>query len=147
MTPRRTGRGPKMPGRPTTNERGQSLVELAIVIPLLLLLLMGTVDVGRIYFTYIALEEAAQEGSIYASYDPTATDAISARVRTSSNHAEVVNATIPTPVCTTSPAPGTVAVTASYDLELLTPIVAQILGGTVHLSATFTGTNFKGICP
>lgn len=128
------------------SESGQSLVELALTIPLLLLLLIGVVDVGRIIFTYIALGDAAQEGAIYSAHEATSTSAIINRVRSSSNHAEVTGSSVSV-VCSVSPAPGTVAVTAGYDLQLLTPIAGQILGGTVHLSATFTGTNFKEQCP
>jgi Flp pilus assembly protein TadG len=126
--------------------RGQALVELTLVLPLLLLMLMGVVDVGRIVFTYLALEDAVQEGALYASYEPAQASAIVARVRSSSNHAEVVGATVPVPVCATTPAPGTVSVTATYDLPLLTPVGSQLFGGSIHLSATFIATNFKGSC-
>lgn len=124
---------------------GQALAEFALVLPLLLLLLMGLIDLGRITFTYIALEDAAQEGAIYAAHEPTDESAIIDRVKTSSNHGEVVGATV-TVTCTTSPAPGTVTVTASHDIAILTPIGSEIFGGTFHLSATFIGTNFKGAC-
>lgn len=132
--------------RRSDHARGQALVELALVLPLLLLMFMGLVDIGRIVFTYIALEDAVQEGALYASYEPVPASAIIARVRTSSNHAEVTGATVPAPVCTTSPAPGTVTVTASYNLPLLTPVGSQLFGGSIQLSATFIGTNFRGTC-
>ena len=51
-------------------EQGQSLVELALSLTLLLLLLGGAIDLGRMFFTYIALRDAAQEGAIYGSYCP-----------------------------------------------------------------------------
>jgi Flp pilus assembly protein TadG len=131
--------------RPRDRRRsGQAIVELAIVLPLLLLLLTGVVDVGRAVFTYIALEDAAQEGSMYAAHEPLSESAVRSRVRTSSNHNEVTAATVSL-VCTASPEPGTVTVTASYDLPLITPI-AQLFGGKVALTATRIGTNFKGRC-
>ncbi len=49
------------------NERGQSLVEMAISLMFLLILVAGVVDLGRAFFTYIALRDAAQEGAAYAS--------------------------------------------------------------------------------
>lgn len=131
--------------RPRTQDRGQSLVELALVLPILLLLLAGVIDVGRILFTYIALTDAAQEGAIFAAHEPTSSGTIVDRVRTSSNHGEVTSASVLV-ACTASPAPGTVSVTVSHRLSLLTPVVSQILGGTVELSATVTGTNFKATC-
>ena len=52
-------------------ERGQSLTELALMMVFLLLLVAGIVDIGRAFFTYIALRDAAQEGAIFASYQPS----------------------------------------------------------------------------
>ena len=45
------------------SERGQSLVELALVLPLLILLLAGMADLGRAFFSYIEITNAAQEGT------------------------------------------------------------------------------------
>lgn len=48
-------------------EQGQSLVELAMSLVVLLILIAGLVDLGRAFFTYIALRDAAQEGASYAA--------------------------------------------------------------------------------
>ena len=48
-------------------ENGQSLVEMALSMTLLLILLAGVVDLGRAFFTFIALRDAAQEGASYAA--------------------------------------------------------------------------------
>lgn len=125
-------------------QRGQALVELAIVTPLLLLLFCGAVDGGRILFTYIALEDAAQEGALFYSFEPTASlAAVEARVRSSSNHPEVVNATVTKSACSAT----TISVTATYSLPIITPIAGQIFGGTFAMSATRVGTNLAGPCP
>jgi Flp pilus assembly protein TadG len=44
---------------------GQALVELAIVLPLLIILCMGAVDFGRLYYHFIAVESAAAAGAQY----------------------------------------------------------------------------------
>lgn len=41
----------------------QSMVEFALVAPLLLLLLFGIVDFGRVIYTYITLDQAVNEGA------------------------------------------------------------------------------------
>jgi len=51
-------------------ERGQSLVEFALMLPVLLIMLMGTLDIGRMYFAYIAIQNAAGEGALYAAIHP-----------------------------------------------------------------------------
>lgn len=56
--------------QPDEKEKGQSLLEMAVSMIVLLMLLGGIVDFGRLFFTYIALREAAQEGATYASICP-----------------------------------------------------------------------------
>lgn len=53
--------------RKREKESGQSLVEMAMSIVFLTILVAGVVDLGRAFFTYIALRDAAQEGAAYAS--------------------------------------------------------------------------------
>lgn len=48
-------------------ERGQSLVETAVVVPILLLLIAAVIDFGRAFDTYIVLTNAAREGARFAS--------------------------------------------------------------------------------
>jgi Flp pilus assembly protein TadG len=43
------------------DESGQSMVEMALVLPVLLLLLVGILDFGRIFYSYSHLHMAAQE--------------------------------------------------------------------------------------
>ena len=49
------------------SERGQSLVELAISLVILLYLLSGAVEFGILFFQYVQLRDAAQEGALYGS--------------------------------------------------------------------------------
>jgi hypothetical protein len=46
---------------------GQSLVEFALVLPLLLLLILGAMDIGKIITTKIAVTNAAREGANFIS--------------------------------------------------------------------------------
>ena len=55
-------------------ERGQSLVETAIVFPILLLLLAAVVDFGRAFDAYIVLTNAAREGARWGSVNPELTE-------------------------------------------------------------------------
>jgi Flp pilus assembly protein TadG len=50
--------------------RGQSLVELALILPLLPLLLFGAADVGRAFFYQARLTNAVKEGAFYGAYSP-----------------------------------------------------------------------------
>ena len=52
-------------------ERGQSLVETALVVPFLLLLLAVVVDAARAFDAFIVLTNAAREGARFASLEPS----------------------------------------------------------------------------
>ena len=43
--------------RNKSEEQGQSLVEMAVALVMLLLLVGGIVDIGRAYFTYMAMRD------------------------------------------------------------------------------------------
>lgn len=56
-------------------ERGQSIVEMAFVLPILLLLLVFIVDVARAFDAQIVLANAAREGARFATLEPSPTQA------------------------------------------------------------------------
>ncbi len=47
-------------------ERGQSLVEFALLVPAFAMLTMGALDAGRLFHAYLSLENGAREAAIYA---------------------------------------------------------------------------------
>ena len=59
-----------MPTKHPAHERGANIVEAAIVIPLLLIILVGVIDMGRAYFTYISIINAAREGARWGVMHP-----------------------------------------------------------------------------
>src|SRR3954451_20440555 len=56
--------------------RGQALVEFALVLPILLLMIFGIVDAGRLIFTYNTISNAARDGARVAivNQSPSGTD-------------------------------------------------------------------------
>src|SRR6266478_5690021 len=69
-------------GQRMRNQRSQSMVEFAIVAPLLLILIFGIVDFGRVIYIYVTLNQAVNEAVRVAIRDspllPTNTDVESA---------------------------------------------------------------------
>jgi hypothetical protein len=57
------------------NERGQGLVEFALILPLLLLMIFGAVDIGRAVFAYSTLMNSVTSGARAAivKYGPSPT--------------------------------------------------------------------------
>jgi Flp pilus assembly protein TadG len=56
------------------NRKGAAIVEFALVVPLLLLLLWGIVDIGRAFYTLNNLASAVREGARSAAVMATAPD-------------------------------------------------------------------------
>ncbi len=52
-------------------EDGSSLIELAALLPVLILLLLGAVDLGSAYYTALEVSSAAATGALYGSQKPT----------------------------------------------------------------------------
>jgi hypothetical protein len=57
-------------------EKGQSLVELVIVLPLLLLFLAGVFDVGRAMQTYVVMVNASREAALRGAAGETDTNTL-----------------------------------------------------------------------
>lgn len=151
------------------NERGQSLVELAISLIMLLTLLAGAVDFGMALYSYVSLRDAAQEGALYASIDPLNETEISSRVASSSsspvdlaNDLEetgegvtviiiTTSGEIPVASATTSNAcegnGAAVRVEVSYRYHLIMPLLPEILGVTeIPLTASVTDAILQPPC-
>ncbi len=117
-------------------ERGQSLVEVAITLPILILLVMGILDLGRAYYASITLADAAAEGAAYAALHPSKTVQIIERVADGSNPLVVIeteNISVYAPDTT----PGRpITVTIQYDYQVLTPLInAMVEDGKIEMTA------------
>ena len=118
-------------------EKGQAMVEFALVLPVLLVLLCGIIDFGWLYYNQITLNNAAREGARYAviHYNP-ATDwkgAAESRMLTSLAGVSSAAAIVSDPVEQQI----TASVTASP--RILTGFTSTILGKrTLELHASCT---------
>lgn len=61
--------------------RAQSMVELALVLPIMILVVMGLVEFGRALFIYTVVSNAAREGVRAGLVDPTNTAWVEDRIR------------------------------------------------------------------
>jgi hypothetical protein len=129
------------------------MVELALTITLLMVLLAGTIDLGRAFFTWLALRDAAQEGASYGSIYPNRLDMIRARVY--DNLEQVVN-NPRTDVDVNigyidHPCLGnTIIISVDYpDFPLSMPFLGTIIGSqTLSIHATINDSILKPmVCP
>lgn len=135
------------------DERGQSMVELAVSLVFLLTLIAGVVDLGRAFFTHIALRDAAQEGALYGSIDAdTKSDAdVETRVEdVLSDRVDPADLTVTvTPSLSSSSCAGdTIQVTVTFDnFPITMPFLGAVIGQQVDLSANVVDTILSPPCP
>ena len=135
-----------MIGRLRASARGLAEVEFVAILPLLLLLAVGVVDLGRGLIAYSELEQAAQEGAIYGSFAPSDPALIETRIRTSSDGMVDMSDAGPVTIAVECPdADAKIRVRLTYALQLVTPIVSDMFGGTIQLATQSVGTNFTDL--
>jgi Flp pilus assembly protein TadG len=147
--------------RNLNRERGQSLVELAISLLVLLYLLCGAVEFGLAFFQYVQLRDAAQEGALYGSMDPADTANIEARVRGASNSPinladpglvgidlKIDGGAVATAVGNhTACESHALQVTVSFSHTVFMPFMSRIIGPQIPLNAVVTDTILSPTCP
>ena len=156
------------------SERGQSLVELGISLLILLYLLSGAAEFGVLFFQFVQLRDAAQEGALYGSMNPLSTqwDDIELRARAASNSpvdladvsvvdisvfVENKDTAVKTLVWKNGAVQGAttfaceghgIEVLVEYDHQIFMPFMPKILGSNIiPLSATVTDTILSPVCP
>jgi len=148
----------KHPLRAHGREAAQSLVELAVALPVMILILLGTIDFGMAIFSYAVLLDSAQEGALYGSFNPDNKAEIENRARNISPRAD--DAVFSSPInlrdkdhvqvsvktfggaCqgTSSGLANSVQVKVSYKYPLIMPFTQPILGSP-SIALTGTATN------
>lgn len=124
-------------------ERGQSLVEIALSLPILLVLLIGLVEMARAWNVRQVMTNSAREGARLAVV-ATAVDEddVIARVESYLADADLDPALWTVTVVGMSPISGTastVSVTYDYSFVVLGPVV-DLLGASTTIPGTITMT-------
>jgi hypothetical protein len=130
------------------------VVEFALIVPIALLLMGAALDLGRLFYAQVAIENAAREGAFFGSANPrcdTATRAFCAdpdtaewRVRNEAVGLDGLNVAFTcssggTPVSMTSCQAGdTYQAVVSTGFGLVTPLLLPIVGSNINLEASAT---------
>ena len=133
----------------SATSRGQSLVEFALVLPVLLLLLVITVDFGRVYLGWVTLNNVVREAANFAAENPMAWGGTSTNLTAYTNLITNDAAGIDCALPTTLPAPvfpnvadlgnaigmpATVTITCRF--SPITPIISSVLRNSVPITAS-----------
>jgi Flp pilus assembly protein TadG len=139
--------------------RGQSLVEFALVLPILAIIFLGAVDLTRAFYYYIVLENATREAArVLIDYPYQFDDSVAcaAAIREAQGYiAPALSCSGGSPTVTISPAvdltanpphrlPGRrpVTVTATTTFKPMTIFLQQFIGTTITIRASTTLTTW-----
>jgi PKD repeat protein len=144
------------PARRRRRARAQALVEFALILPVFLFLVVMTLDFGRLFFSYVQIDNAAREGANFGQGAPTDTVGITARVEQETNAqaqrgegaltvttscANSVGGPIVCSAATGGAGPGnTITVTVHLPFTFLTPLMNDFFGGSLGVDAAATAT-------
>lgn len=113
------------------NEKGQSLTEFALLVPLLLLLICGIVDFGRVMYGYLHLNMAAQETVRLGGLGKTDAE-MTAFARSYVHLGDSANLRIAiTPGQTSRVSGQYIKVTLEYPMVLATPFLSRLFAPPV----------------
>lgn len=147
-------------------EKGQSLIELAVTLPIILLILLGTIDFGMALFSYSILRDAAQEGALYASFNPSNEAEIENRARNILPRGDEIVFSSPVDLRNTDSVSvlidavgndcqgatrgvaNTIEVSVVYQYPILMPIAGQIIGSdTITITGFASNVILQPPCP
>ena len=118
------------------NVRGQAVIELALVLPLLLIVVFGITEFGRAWMAMNVLTSAAREGCRLAVVTGPDVGAVTARVQEVCDAARIV----PTSIDVVGPDPmdtsRRVSVTVEADFQVVTGNLLGPFSGIIPLQAT-----------
>ncbi|MBM6619514.1 TadE/TadG family type IV pilus assembly protein [Bacillus suaedaesalsae] len=119
-------------------ERGQSLVEMALLLPVLLLILVGIIDFGRLLYSYSHLHMATQEtvrlGGLGKS-DSEITQFAKEYIHLSEPGTLTVSIS---PNESNRESGDYVTVSLQYPIELLTPLLSEVIPNPIQLKTDST---------
>ena len=123
----------------TRRDRGAVAVETALVMPVLLLVIFGAVDFGRLLNAQISLTQAAREGARWAALGQSGA---SVRVVTAAPGLSPAPTSVVTGCPAGAPLSANATVVASYTFSFITPFgaISGLLGGTSPGNLTLTST-------
>ncbi len=120
------------------DQRGQAMVELAITLPLLLLLLCGIIEMSWICANKLLIANLCRESARYGiTYAVDNADMIRTRVLEMST--DYMRDELDVDVSYTKPADfrdGDLVVNVGYDMPTITPIMGAVIGNTFHIEST-----------
>jgi Flp pilus assembly protein TadG len=117
------------------NEKGQSIVEFALLLPILILIIMAIIEFGLLLNTYLALNNASREGARIGIVGGTDAQIQNTVLTTSPTLESRYISVVITPSQASRKAGDTLKVTVYYQYHTIIPIIGNIINNIVNLNA------------
>lgn len=117
------------------DEKAQAMVEMALVLPLLVLLSLGVFDLGRVFGSYLIVNNLAREGARYGAVGHTDSE-IEAAVISRAAFLDTNRLTVTPDPTGTRPRGSTLQVTVSYTVPLVVPLVDSMVPDPFPLTSS-----------
>jgi Flp pilus assembly protein TadG len=122
-------------GKRLVNRKGQSLVETALILPIIILILTGIIDFGLLFNNYLVITNASREAARKAAVGATDMELNILVSNMTSNLEQTKLTTTIYPAQALRKKGDEVVVSIEYDNTLLTPIISSIIPNPMHLTA------------
>lgn len=116
------------------NQKGQSLVEFAIIVPILLLIVMGIFQFGMMLNAYLTIENVSREGARIGIIGSSDAEINSAIIASSSNLDPLKLTVSITPDEASRKSGDTLTVKVTYNYELTIPIISNLFNSEAVLN-------------
>jgi len=124
-------------------EKGQAIVEMALILPILLLLVFGIIEFGRVIHTYMVVTDLSREGARAGAVGKT-----DAEIQTTvGNNATAAGLDISNPDYAVNIIPAAVGkrargtsveVEVIYSVDIIAPLIGNIIGDPYVISSQTT---------
>src|SRR3954454_12691723 len=136
---------------PREKSRGQSMVELALVMPVVMPVILGGIDFGRVFLGWVDLHAMARHAADYAAANPDAWRTVNPDAGAQAEYLRQIQAeatdincvvpSVPDPSFPSGPngndglgVPVTASISCSF--YLITPMIGAIVGNPVTVTAS-----------
>jgi Flp pilus assembly protein TadG len=120
-------------------ERGQSLLEFALVVPIFLILIMGIIDFSLGLKSWITITNASREAARYAAVSCSSgvadTDDVKERAVTAASGLSIATSDVTVTNCGTGRSSQSVSVSVDYAYNLVTPLGGLLGLDTISLNS------------
>lgn len=122
-----------------SDERGQAVVEMALITPILLMLLLGIVEFARLYNAYLTIDHATRAGVRIGTLGASDSDIESKIVSLSGSLPNSTSMSVyVSPTMSNRVRGNDITVNTGYSFEFIAPLFGDLFGNPMTIESSIT---------